>query len=406
MAPVPETAPRTHQALAFNAAFVVLLGALTMLPPLSIDVSLPGLPVIGRAIGASSASMQQSLSVFIFAFGAGQLIVGPLSDRHGRRPLLLAGLIVFTLAGVACTFAANAPLLLVARFVQGLGACAGTVSARVVQDVAPSRERAAALQAYVTAVNTVAPIVAPLLGAAILATLGWRWLYGALVVVGAALTLVVLARLPETALGTTGSRRAAYARVLRLPRTLPLALFVAFGFGAYFTLISGSPFALVAQMHVGTGRYAAAFAINACALLAGSFTTGRLVPRLGVERMLAAGVVLCAAAGALACALDVFAPSPPAFVATFALFAFGFGTALPNAYAAALADAGADSGTTSAVLGALQMLGGAGASALASAIPLAPSTGIGITVLGASLAACGAYAVSRRPLAPTGYTSR
>jgi DHA1 family bicyclomycin/chloramphenicol resistance-like MFS transporter len=186
--------------------------------------------------------------------------------------------------------------------------------------------------------------------------------------------------------------------VLRLPRTVPLALYVACSFGAYFALISGSPFALVAQMHVASAPYAAAFAINACALLAGSFTTGRLVARVGAERLFAGGVALGVVASAIACAVDVLAPTPAGFTATFALFAFAFGIALPNAYAAALADAGSDAGTTSAVLGATQMIGGAIASALSTALPLLPSAGIGVTVLAASVLAALVYIWSRSGL--------
>jgi DHA1 family bicyclomycin/chloramphenicol resistance-like MFS transporter len=399
---VPPTAAR--RPLANDVTFVVLLGALTTLPPLSIDVALPGLPVIARALHASSAAMQQSLAVFVLAFGAGQLIVGPLSDRYGRRPVLLAGLVVFTLAGVACTFANGAPMLLLARFVQGFGACAGTLSARaIVQDIAPDRERAASLQAFVSAVTSVAPIVAPLLGAAILVTLGWRSLYGVLAVAGALLIAAVLVRLPETAPGSAENGFTAYARVLRRPRTVPLALVVGFGFGAYFTLISGSPFALVAQMHVASGPYAVAFALNACALLAGAFATGRLVKRIGAERLFAFGIVLLLIAGAVACAVDVFVPTPAGFVAAFMLFAFAFGIANPSAYAAGLAGAGADAGTTSAILGSVQMIGGAACSALAAALPFAPSAGVGIVVFGASLASACAYALSRRAAISSGY---
>ena len=394
---MPQSSSGPRAALADDVAFIVLLGALTTLPPLSIDVSLPGLPAIARALSASSAAMQQSLAIFVFAFGAGQLIVGPLSDRYGRRPVLLAGLVVFTLAGLACTFANGAPTLLLARFVQGLGACAGTLSARaIVQDIAPNRERAASLQAYVSAVTSIAPIVAPLLGAAILVTLGWRSLYGVLAVAGALLIAAVFVRLPETAPGTTDRGFAAYARVLRQPRTVPLALVVAFGFGAYFALISGSPFALVAQMHVASGPYAVAFALNACALLAGAFATGRLVKRVGAERLFAISMALLLFASAVACALDVFAPSPVGFTGGFMLFAFAVGIANPSAYAAGLAGAGADAGTASAILGALQMIGGAAGSALAAALPFAPSAGVGITVFGAALLSACAYVLSRR----------
>jgi DHA1 family bicyclomycin/chloramphenicol resistance-like MFS transporter len=390
-----STVARTRPALADDLAFLILVGALTTLPPLSTDIMLPGLPVIGHALGATSATMQHSLSVFIFAFGLGQLILGPLSDRYGRRPVLIAGLSVYVLAGLGCTFATNGTALVIGRLVQGFGACAGTMSAfAIVQDVSPNRDRAASLQAFVSSVTSVAPIVAPLLGAAILVALNWRWLYGALALAGIALIAAVVLRLPETAPGTTGRGLSAYARVLRLPRTVPLALFVACSFGAYFALITGSPFALVTQMHVSGGLYAVCFALNACALMAGAFTTGRLAPRIGAERLFAYGVVLLVIAGAAACAFDVFAPSPVAFVATFMLFAFSAGIVMPSAFAAGLAGAGADTGTTSAVLGASQMLGGGAGSALAAAIPFVPSAGIGVTVLGAAILAAIAYLAS------------
>lgn len=386
-----------------DVAFIVLLGALAMLPPLSTDIMLPGLPVIGRALHASSATVQHSLSIFLFTFGAGQLVLGPISDRWGRRPVLLAGLILFALGALACTLATNGTTLVVARAVQGLGACAGTMSARaIVQDVSSDRNRAASLQAFVSAVTSVAPIVAPLIGAGILATLGWRPIYGVLVVTGLLLAAIVAVRLPETAPGTTARGLSGYARVLRLPRTVPLACFIALSFGAYFTMISGSPFALVTQMHVASGPYAAAFAVNACALLAGSFVAARLTQRIGAERLFAGGVALSFVAAILACALDVAAPSPAGFVATFALYAFAFGVLLPNAYAAGLAPAGADAGTASAVLGATQMIGGGAASALAAALPIAPSSGTGLTVLCTTALAGAAYLLSRRGLAVRG----
>ncbi len=383
-----------------GVAFVVLLGALTTLPPLSIDVSLPGLPTIASALHAPAGALQATLSVFIFAFGAGQLVMGPLSDRYGRRPVLLAGLALFTLAGLACTAAADVRLLIAARFVQGLGACAGTVIARaIVQDVATDRARAASLQSYVSGVTSVAPIVAPLLGAAVLAALGWRPLYGVLVVAGLALIAAVQLWLPETSPRAARDLGAAYARVLRLPRTIPLALFVGCLFGAYFALISGSPFALVAQMHVPSGLYAVAFALNACALLAGSFGGGRLARTVGPERLFAAGVGLAVLAGLATLALDALAPTPAGFVATFALLAFAFGIAMPGAYAAALAEAGGDAGLTSGILGAAQMIGGGLGSAAAGLLPYAPATSIGLVACIGTLGAAAAYVGSRRGVA-------
>ena len=377
-------------------AFVVLLGALTMLPPLSIDVSLPGLPLIASALHASRGAVQASLSVFVFAFGVGQLVVGPLSDRFGRRPVLLIGLATFTVAGVGCTVATDVSVLLFERFVQGFGACAGTVVARaIVQDVSHERARAATLQSYVTAVNSLAPMLAPLLGVAILAVTSWRWLYGVLILIGVVLFAAVLRRLPETAPGSSGDVIAAYRRVLARARTLPLAIFSACTFGAYFALISGSPFALVAQMHLARESYAFAFGLNALALLCGSFATGRLAGRIGAERVLALGVVLFAFAGVAAFLVDALIPGPIGFATTFAAVAFAFGIAAPSAFAAALADAELDSGLTAGVLGAAQMLGGAAASAATGALALAPTAAIGTMVIVLSCAAAAAYVWSR-----------
>ncbi len=363
-----------------------------MLPPLSIDVSLPGLPLIAGALRASGSAMQASLSLFILAFGVGQLVVGPLSDRYGRRPVLLFGLALFTLAGVACTFATTVPVLLFARFAQGLGACAGTVVGRaVIQDVSRERTHAAALQAYVTTLNSLAPMLAPLLGVAILTVAGWRWLYGILIAIGVALFATVLRRLPETAPRGSGDVRSAYRRAFALPRTVPLAVFSACAFGAYFALISGSPFVLVTQMHLPRGLYAVAFGLNALAALCGSLGTGRLAARIGAERVFAFGVLLLACGGAAALVVDVFIPGPVAFVATFATVAFAFGIAAPSAFAAALADAGPDAGLTAGVLGAAQMLGGAAGSAAAGAIPLPPAAAVGTMAALLAGAAAAAY---------------
>lgn len=379
-----------------RVAFVVLLAALTALPPLSIDVSLPGFPVIAHALHASRGAMQSTLSVFMLAFAGGQLLLGPLSDRYGRRPVLLAGLAIYTLAGIACTLAATAPWLLVARFVQGFGACSGTVIARaIVRDVSAERDRAASLQAAVSAVQIVAPIAAPLLGAALLAVLGWRSLYGALVLAGVALVLAVWLGLRETATRNRDRVLVAYVRALRRRQTVPLA-FVAFGaFFAYFAMISGSPFALVTQMHVSSALFSVAFAFNACALLAGALLVARLAPRVGAERLFALGVAGISVAGVLALLCGAFVPTPLVFTAMFAAVGFCEGIVIPSAYGAGLAGAGSDAGLTSGVLGASQFFGGALGSALAGALPLAPSASLGIVACAGTFVCGGAYLLAR-----------
>jgi len=376
--------------------FLVMLGTLTMLPPLSIDISLPGLPQIASALGAPPALLQWTLSTFVLAFGVGQLVLGPLSDRIGRRPVLLGGLVLFALAGIGCTLAGDARLLIGLRFLQGLGACAGTVCARAIaQDVSTDRAGAVFRQAMLSAVNSLAPVIAPLLGAAILVTLGWRPLYGVLAGVGIVLVVMVAVALPETSPRVADELTAAYRRVLGLPRTAGLGLLVGASFFGYFALIAGSPFALIGELHVTTTQFAFAFAINASAFIIAASASGWLARRVDPELLLAAGAALTLLAAILSWAVDTYAPSVGAFVATWTLYAFGIAFTLPGSFAAVLSAARRDAGLAAGLLGAAQMLGGAAGSTLNGALPFVATTSLGLVALTGGIAGAAGYALSR-----------
>jgi DHA1 family bicyclomycin/chloramphenicol resistance-like MFS transporter len=378
---------------------LVMLGAMLMLPPLSIDISLPGLPRIAHALGASPALLQWTLSAFVLSFGLGQLVLGPLSDRIGRRPVVLGGLTLFTLAGIGCSFAADARVLVALRLFAGIGACAATVCARAVaQDISKTRADATYSQSVLAAVNSLAPIVAPLLGALILVMLEWRWLYGLLAIFGAVLTAVVARFLPETSPRSGGDFAAAYLRVLRLPRTRGLAFLIASSFFGYFSLITGSPFALIEQLHVSSSWFAVAFAVNACTFLAGATITGRLAKTVDPERLLAAGVTITFTAGLLTAGVDAFAPSVPGFIATWALLAFGIALSLPGAFAALLGAARRDAGLASGIAGAGQFLAGALGSALSGALGGTPTTTLGVLAAIGGAGTAAGYVLSRPPL--------
>lgn len=305
-------------------------------------------------------------------------------------------MILFTAAGVGCALATGAGALIALRFFQGLGACAGTVCARaIVEDVATSRARSASLQAYVTAFNNVAPLVAPLLGAAVLTLLGWRWLYGVLAVAGVLLLAGVAFGIPETGPMVDDRAVVAYRRVLRLPRTAGLAGVSFFSFAAYFALITGSPFVLIGQLHVAPTAFSLAFAVNAAAALAGTFLTARLAKRIAPERILRGGVALAVGVGIATLLVDARAPSIAGFVTTFALYGLAFGVLVPVLYTAALAGVGADTGLAAGVLGAAQSFGGAAGSGLAGALPWPASTAVGAVVAAAALACGVSYACSR-----------
>jgi DHA1 family bicyclomycin/chloramphenicol resistance-like MFS transporter len=380
-----------------GAWFLVMLGLLTMLPPLSIDISLPGLPQIANALGAPPALLQWTLSSFVLAFGIGQLVLGPLSDRYGRRPVLLWGLTLFTLAGVGCTLATDARFLIGLRLLQGLGACAGTVCARAIaQDLSSDRAGATFRQAALTAVNSIAPVVAPLLGAVILVTLGWRPLYGVLAAVGVALVAMVAFALPETSPRVATEFLAAYRRVLALPRTIGLSVLVGASFFGYFALITGSPFALIEQLHVTSTQFAFAFAINASSFVVGAALSGWLARKIDPELLLAmgAGVLLLAAVSAWA--VDTYAPSVAGFVATWTLYAFGIAFALPGSFATVLGAAHrSDAGLGAGLIGAAQMLSGAAGSTVNGLLPFVPTSSLGLVALTGGVIGAAGYLGSK-----------
>ncbi len=379
--------------------FLVMLGSLLMLPPLSIDISLPGLPRIAHALHAAPGLVQWTLSAFVLSFGLGQLVLGPLSDRIGRRPVLLGGLALFTLAGAGCAFAGDARVLIGLRLLTGIGACAGTVCARAIaQDLSKDRAGATYRQAVLQAVNSLAPILAPLLGALILATLDWRWLYGLLAIVGIALFVIVAVFLPETGQPVDGALASAYARVLRMPRLGGLALVIAASFFGYFSMITTAPFALIEQLHITSTQFALAFAINACAFLLGATITGRLARKVDPERLMAAGVGVTLVAGILAFAFDHYAPTVPGVVLTWALFAGGLALALPGSFATALSAARHDAGLAAGLLGASQFLAGALGSAIAGALPGPATSTLGLMAALGGIGAAAGYLLSRPPL--------
>ncbi len=383
--------------------FVVLLSVITTLAPLGIDTSLPALPVMARALATSDGVIAATLGSFMLAFALGQLIVGPVSDRFGRRPVIIGGAALFALAGLLCAGATNGIFLVVARFFQGLGACAGAVGGRaIIRDVFTDRMRAAKMQAYAGVVSGVVPMLAPLLGAAVL-PLGWRAIYLALVVGGLLLLAATALWLPETLRGTSESARTGtferYRAFLALPRSVPLCLLVACSFAGLFTLISGSPFVLVRELGLSNTAFGIAFAISSGAILVGSWTTAMFAHRVAPERLLACASIAAAILGMLVFGVNVLLPHQPAaweFVATMAAYAFTFGLIIPNVYAAGMEEAGKMAGVASGMLGATQMLGGSLGSVLSGALPYKAYVNIGLTVGVAGIGVALAYIWSLR----------
>jgi DHA1 family bicyclomycin/chloramphenicol resistance-like MFS transporter len=322
--------------------------------------------------------MEATLGGFMLAFALGQLVYGPLSDRWGRRPPILLGLLIYVVGGVLCTFTPNAAVLVCARILQGLGACAGAAVTRaIVRDLVSDLRAAASLQSYITVCVAVAPIVAPLIGAAIL-PLGWRAIYGFLVIAGVVLFGIAFAALPETLRSpSSGNVLSVYKRFIRVPGALPLSLLIAATFGGYFSFISGSPFVLQHQLGLSSTLFALCFAINALSSIAGSFTSARLAYVVLPQQLLYFGTIAAALAG-IATFVAGTHTSPVLFVALMAAFAFSYGLAVPQAYAIGLHRTPEIAGTASAALGAGQQFGGSVGTTVVGMLPFAPSASVGM----------------------------
>lgn len=275
--------------------FILLLGALVAFGPLSIDLYLPALPAMAAGLAASAEAVQLTITVFLAGFSVGMLFYGPISDRYGRRTVLLSGIALFALASLACVLAVAVEQLILARFLQALGGGAASVLARaVVRDVYTPTEaiRKLSLMAMVTAI---APLLAPILGSVLLEHFGWRGTFGALLVWGLLSLLVVCFQLPETLpverrgqLSLT-SAFAAYGRLLSDPVALGLLLAGGMSFAAMFAYITGGPFYFIELHGYSPLAFSLLFAANALGIFTANFLNSRLVRRQGAAVMAGVG---------------------------------------------------------------------------------------------------------------------
>ncbi len=379
--------------------FTLLLGAMSALPPLSIDMGLPALPALAAGLGASAAAAGLSLSLFVAGFAVAQLLLGPMSDRFGRRPVLLGGCMLFAAAGIGCATSSSIDAVNAWRFVQGAGGGAGTVLAMaIVRDLFEGAAARARLST-VMMVLSVAPIVAPTLGGLLLPLGGWRMIYAALAIAGIALSLAILVGLEES--NPTPDRGALrpdrlwrnYLRALRSSACLGNALTGGLSMGCMFAYVAGSPLVLLGVYRLSTSFYGVLFACTAGSIMAGAWLSGRLAGR-GVAA--AAPVVWglgIAAATALALLAACLAATPPLGLLVPLLVGntFCLGLISPNVTHAAIEGLPEIAGVATAVVGCLRMLGAAASSALVSA--LFPALGLVALPLAMAMFACAALLV-------------
>ncbi|MDB5464202.1 MAG: drug resistance transporter, Bcr/CflA subfamily [Phenylobacterium sp.] len=272
---------------------VVLLGSLTAMGPVAIDMYLPSLPAIGAGLHASAGETQATVSAFLAGMAVGQLFYGPAADRLGRRPPILLGTVIFVAASIACGFAASPAMLIGGRFVQALGACAGGVVARAVVRDRFGHTETARMLSLLMLIMGLAPILAPLLGGALLGLGGWRLNFWFMAAFGVAVGLAALFRLKEsrseetTAHAQTESPLQAYLALLREPRLVGYALAGALNGATIFTYIASSPDLLIKTYGIPPAAFGWVFGLNAVGIIGSNQVNRFLLRRRTVDQVLA-----------------------------------------------------------------------------------------------------------------------
>jgi DHA1 family bicyclomycin/chloramphenicol resistance-like MFS transporter len=364
--------------------FTMLLGLLAALPVLSIDISAPTLVLLPKVLGTSSLLAGLTLSLFMAGFAGGQIAGGSLSDRRGRRPVLLAGLGCFTLAGFACALSRSGGALAAFRLIQGCGAGAcSVVSFAMIQDLFEG-EAARTKRSYVAVVFGAVPIIAPSLGAVLSDRAGWRSVHSVLAVAGGVLWLVTWRWVAESraaGLMSPPPRGDRHARLRDDPRFVGLAVANALSYGAVFAYVAGSPFVIIGQLGRSSSVYAVVFSVTTAAFTAGAWVSGLLSRQgFGSARLVLPSLAVSAA---MTLALAVVCLSGitgwMVLIPLLLVLLFSRGIIAPNMQHLAIGRQPERAGAASAAVGVTQLLSGALASAcVAGLLPYLGPSGVAV----------------------------
>jgi len=378
-----------------NLRMVLILGALTAFGPLAIDFYLPAFPAMAQAFATDEKHVQTTLAAYFLGLSIGQLAYGPVADRFGRRKPLLFGVALFALASLGCAFAPNLDSLIVGRFIQALGGCAGMVLARAIVSDKCDPVASAKVFSQLMLVMGLAPILAPLLGGMLINVAGWQSIFlvlslfsaGALLAIGLGLPESLPAHVPRQPL--SGALRQ-YLRLAADRVYLGHALTGGIAIAGMFAYIAGSPFVFIKLYGVPAEHYGWLFGTNAAGFILVAQVNARLLAKRGPAFLLVRAVWVYLLAGLVLLAVAALRPTQlwPLLIPLFVCLA-SLGCIIPNAAACAMNGQGARAGSASALMGSLQFSVAAAAAALdgvlhdGSAVPMA-----------LVLSVCGALVVS------------
>jgi MFS transporter, DHA1 family, multidrug resistance protein len=381
-----------------------LLGLFTFCGTVGMHIFVPALPAAAKDLHATPAALELTISLYILGLAVGQLVYGPASDRFGRRPTLLVGLSIFTIAGVATLFAPNPHTLILARFFQAVGGCSGLVLARaIIRDTSQAHEAARRL-ALTNLLVTAGPAVAPLIGSGLSAFWGWRTILAGLAALGAANFVLAWRILPETrpeALFVSASRYARdYFGLLRSRQFLGYAIGGGCATTSLYAFVACAPFIFVDRLHVPSASVGLYLALLVSGLWLGSLLASQLITRFSLTRfvVVANAVSVVAAASLLALLLADRATLVGIIVTMFA-FSVGVGAAAPAALVQAISVNPRVTGTASGLYGSIQMAVGAALVALAG-LGANPALASALVLLGAGIVAQTSFWVARNGSAP------
>ncbi|MFC5705928.1 multidrug effflux MFS transporter [Aeromonas eucrenophila] len=340
---------------------ILLLVLLVLFSPLAIDIYLPAIPQMAEQLGAEVTLMQGTITWFLFSMGLGQLLVGPLADRYGRKPIALGGVLLYGLSALAAGFAASLGELMLARVLQGFGACATSVAAFSVVRDSYGPKKSGQMISYLNGAICFIPALAPLLGGWLTAKAGWSanfwFMAGYAVIVGSWL----LWRMPETRPEETNSHGqliswSRYSPVLRSPSFLFNASLCMLAMAVILAYVTAAPVQLMVKLGLDMNGFSYWFTANAALNILACFLAPRFIARVGPRRTLRIGLLVLLVS-AVVLTLTMHLAHPLAMMGPVFLSSIGFAMILGAAAGMALAPFGHCAGTAAALLGLFQMSG-------------------------------------------------
>ena len=386
-------------------AFTLLLGLLASVPYSGIDMSLPALAATGAALGARPADVGFTMSVFMLGLATAPLVYGPVSDRHGRRPVVVFGVTLFVVGSLACALAQSLPVLLVCRFSQGCGAASTTLTFAIIRDLFEGDNVRAKMANVVIAVNVVT-VIAPSAGAALLALGSWRLIYTTQFGMGLVLLIALVTGFAESAKIDQTNRLApwiigrSYLQVLTHPISFAYILVGAAAAGTVMAYVTGSSLLFINGMGLRPNQYGLIFSACSGSVMTGAFLDRRLAAwNFSPAHVLMMGLTVSAAASGLFLATTLVGwVSLPLVVSLLVAVAAAFGLSIPNAMSATMHPLPQIAGAVSAVSGSIQMMAGAVSSGLVACLYDGRSAlSMAAVMTSCSLLALASYLLIARP---------